>query len=208
MDPLDPLVRLAHQVVRLAPGHTGATGATGQGPTGPTGYATNTGATGPTGASLAGGTGATGPTGAAGLTGYTGYTGPTGTSGVNSATVYTNQTTTSLTPTDLSTVGPSVTMTTGTTVVVFITAFCTNNAAGFGNAALMSIQVSGATTIAAPAGTNSLLYEAASSSDGVEFTTATYITGLTPGSNTFTAKYSVTAGTGSWSSRTIIVMPV
>jgi hypothetical protein len=34
------------------------------------------------------------------------------------------------------------------------------------------------------------------------------ITGLTPGSNTFTAKYRITGGTGTWRDRDIVVIPL
>ena len=35
-----------------------------------------------------------------------------------------------------------------------------------------------------------------------------YVTGLTAGSNTFTAKYRVDAGTGTFANRTIVVIPL
>ena len=187
-----------------AQGITGPTGPPSTGPTGPTGV---TGATG-----LATNTGATGPTGQTGHTGAASQTtGPTGSSGVTnttSATVYTSQSSSSLSWTDLGTVGPQVNVTTGAHALVFITAFASGTNAGSGNAVEMSVAVSGATTIAAPAGSNSLLWEPGGANAGVMFTCATYISGLTAGSNVFTAKYQVTSGTGTWSSRTITVIPL
>jgi len=46
---------------------------------------------------------------------------------------------------------------------------------------------------------------------GTNFTRASatsVITGLTPGSNTFTAKYRITGGTGTWRDREIVVVPL
>jgi hypothetical protein len=133
-------------------------------------------------------------------------------SGVNSITeilpkfalVATNQTTTSASFTDLATVGPTVTVTTGTNAMVF--AGCAAGpTATSGNQAIAGVAVSGDTTIAADTdliatGTsNSLQYVGAM----LRYTT------LTPGSNTFTMKYLIQSGdTGAFSCRRILVLPM
>ena len=42
----------------------------------------------------------------------------------------------------------------------------------------------------------------------VQGTATFYVTGLTPGSTTFTAKYDVTGGTGTFANRSIVVVPL
>jgi hypothetical protein len=66
---------------------------------------------------------------------------------INSAEVLTSQTTTSTSYTDLATVGPAVTVTTGTSAIVLITTQASPSVQGPN--ACMSCAVSGATTIAA-----------------------------------------------------------
>lgn len=118
------------------------------------------------------------------------------------ATVATAQTTTSTSYTDLATVGPSVTVSTGTKALVLI------YGQGFNSATYMirsAYAVSGATTIAA----------SDNFSSGIDFNTANYnfswtighiVTGLTPGSNTFTVKYRTGGATASFSNRVISVI--
>lgn len=116
------------------------------------------------------------------------------------ATVATSQTTTSASFTDLATSGPAVTLSTGTTAVVTIT--CTAFNATATNNSDMGFAVSGATTVAAS--TNFAIITAGStqSSYGMTF----LITGLTPGLNIFTAKYSSPSGTtATFSNRRITV---
>jgi hypothetical protein len=118
------------------------------------------------------------------------------------ASVATGQTTASTTYADLATVGPSVTLTTGTAVKITITAAVGNTLA---SASLISFAVSGATTIAAldlnylVRNDNSLTTK----QSGVMI-----LTGLTPGSNTFTVKYRVVSGTGTFTDRILIVEPL
>ncbi len=45
-------------------------------------------------------------------------------------------------------------------------------------------------------------------SSAVQGSATFFVTGLTAGSNTFTAKYRVTGGTGTYLNRTIIVIPL
>jgi FtsP/CotA-like multicopper oxidase with cupredoxin domain len=119
----------------------------------------------------------------------------------SSATIATSQTTTSSTYTNLTTPGPSVTVTTGTTALVTITARMRNSAV---NLTRMSYDISGATAISAD-DTRSLEIE----SDGWMRASMTHRqTGLTAGSNTFKAEYRVAAGTGTFEDRQIIVIPL
>lgn len=120
------------------------------------------------------------------------------------AYVSTTETTTSTSFTDLTTSGPAVTVTTGTTALVIVTARLYNSAAG--NQSQMGYAVSGASTVAASI-TKALI--AAVASTRLIQASAMYLeTGLTAGSNTFTAKYAVTAGTGTFLQRRIVVIPL
>jgi len=126
---------------------------------------------------------------------------------VGGAEVLTNQTTTSTSYTDLTTAGPAVTITTGTSVIVLITADLgdPSNTAGFIRA---SFAVSGATTRAA-SDNEALIASGAAISTADPFGTysrAVVITGLTAGSNVFTMKYKVSTGTASFQNRNIVIV--
>lgn len=117
-----------------------------------------------------------------------------------SATVLDNQTTTSTSYVDLSTVGPTVTVDTKEKALVFLSSWVDNSGA---NLSHISPAVSGATTIAA-ADANSL----EKFNPGFETVMVmAEFTGLTPGVNTFTAKYKVSGGTGTFVFRRIFVLP-
>lgn len=117
--------------------------------------------------------------------------------------VATSELTNSATYVDLATVGPSVTMTTGTTAIVRWTAVLTetgaSNVTGF-----VSCAVSGATTVAA-SDNNSGQGSSPASSNRVTAAHLMQFTGLTPGSNTFTLKYRATGGSMSFLNRAIAV---
>ena len=105
-----------------------------------------------------------------------------------SATEYvgTNQVTTSTSYTDLATAGPAVTITTGTKALIIITANQFNDTAnGYSD---MSFAVSGATTVAASSDRSLVLRASANAT--LRPSHSVLMTGLTAGSNTFTAKYS------------------
>ena len=120
------------------------------------------------------------------------------------AAVATSQTTSSNTYTDLATVGPQVTLTTGTKVLVIISAKFNDSP---NNGSFMSYAVSGATTIAAQDSTAlSSEFTTDSMVLNLRMSRASVIT-VTAGSNTFTAKYkSPGFGTRTWSNREIFVM--
>lgn len=121
------------------------------------------------------------------------------------ATTANTQTSSSTSYVDLATVGPSVTLETGDAAEVTIVATIGNSA---GAHCYMSFAVSGATTLAAsdlraffgPVGNIVTLAS--------RFTATYMVTGLTAGDNTFTAKYRVGTGTGTWENRTIFVRPL
>lgn len=120
------------------------------------------------------------------------------------ATVSTLQSTTSTSYTNLSTSGPAVTVTTGTRALVIISCSLQNNST---NSSYMSYAVSGATTVAATDAV-AIRHRDGSGSSGEEQMSRAYLhTSLTAGSNTFTAKYRVIGGTGSYQNRDITVIP-
>jgi len=115
--------------------------------------------------------------------------------------VATLQSTSSASFTDLATVGPAVTVTTGTKVLVFVAAQISAPNSRFG---YIDFAISGATTRAAADATSAFVSgdnTASNSRVGV----ANLMT-VTAGSNTFTMKYKLNAGTGSFGDRTIIVV--
>lgn len=119
------------------------------------------------------------------------------------ASIATLQTTASTTYTDLATTGPAVTLTTGTSALVTITAYMSTNTAGDGAAAATA--VSGATTSAA-ADVTSMTVGNFSAGQAYQYSATNLITGLTAGSNTFTMKYkAITGGTASFQNRQIVV---
>jgi hypothetical protein len=109
------------------------------------------------------------------------------------ASVATSQSVTNTGFTDLATAGPAVTLATGTKALVTVSAEISNSTAG--GAAYMSIAVSGATTVAAAIAT-SLSYRVPTAGYWIIASRVYLITGLTAGSNIFTAKYS--SGSGSF----------
>ena len=122
------------------------------------------------------------------------------------ATVATSETTTSTSYTDLATAGPAVTVTTGTKALVTVSGIVYNTTAS--EFAVMAFAVSGATTVAAAD-----LYGvtispvAATVGDAIGASRVTLLTGLTAGSNVFTAKYKRSnAGTATFTTRSISVI--
>lgn len=130
---------------------------------------------------------------------------PTG----SSASVTTRQSTTSASFGDLATSGPSVTLTTGTKVLVIVTATMDNNNVQGAGSAEVDFAISGAFTRSASSETCIKMTDGPSMAvgKGVRFSAATHLTGLTAGSNTFTAKYrSPESGAIFFSNRSIFVM--
>jgi hypothetical protein len=118
------------------------------------------------------------------------------------AVVNTFQTTTSVTYTDLTTVGPAVTLTTGTKALVILTTWLNNQ--GTSNEAAVSYAVSGATTTAAS--DDRRIYIINTGNRTVIQVSAVYQATVTAGSNTFTMKYRVNGSTGEFERRGITVI--
>lgn len=114
----------------------------------------------------------------------------------------TTETTGSTSYTDLATVGPTVTTTTGTRAMIFIRCGMENTGTG---ASFMTFEVSGATTQAA-SDTFAININGLAASRW-RLGSMYMISSLTPGSNTFTAKYKVGSGTGTFLSRQLSVLP-
>lgn len=119
-------------------------------------------------------------------------------------TVATSETTTSATYVDLTTVGPSVTITsTGTLAVVLFT--CLGfNATTPTNGAYMGVAVSGATTLAASDAT-ALIQQASNTGSGVRAAGFAFLT-ITPGANTYRAKYRTLGTTATFTNRSMYVL--
>jgi hypothetical protein len=122
------------------------------------------------------------------------------------ATVATSQTTTSAAFTDLTTVGPAVTVTTGTKALVIVSSLA--GADLVNRSASHAYAVSGATTVAATDTTAHQSHNNVGTPQNQDQDSfVSLLTGLTAGSNTFTSKYSVSgAGTGQFSNRKITVI--
>lgn len=127
--------------------------------------------------------------------------------GSEEALVATGQSTSSGSFTDLSTVGPTVTVdigVSGCALVVLATNASGDTAVQNRN---MGFAISGATTRAAVA-SDALQTGNANTSVGERHSYSTIVTGLTPGSTTFTAKYSrFGSGNATFTDRKIQVMP-
>jgi hypothetical protein len=120
------------------------------------------------------------------------------------AAVLTDQSTSSTSFADLATVGPSVTINTGTSALVTVSS-TTYRATGTGNTASLGVNVSGATTMAANSNYGSRLsYTTA----GFNFVLGSsfVLTGLTSGSNTFKLQYTNYGGTANFLNRYITVV--
>jgi len=117
--------------------------------------------------------------------------------------VETTQTTTSTTYVDLTTLGPGVTITTGTQAIVAMTCFLDGTVAG--NHAAMGFAVSGASAIAAVDNVAVRSVTGLQRQSIIEF-----VTGLTAGSNFFLAKYrsSAVGNTASFANRRCFVIPL
>ena len=71
---------------------------------------------------------------------------------------------------------------------------------------MMAFAVSGATTVAA-ADAQAVLYTTSGANDGAQMSATNLVTGLTAGSNTFTAKYKSSSSACAFANRNIIVTP-
>lgn len=122
------------------------------------------------------------------------------------AVIDTGQTTTSTSYTDLATVGPSVSIQTGSQALVLWGAQI-GNIASTSASYRMSVAVSGATTVAASDNWAFGGVQSVGTSARLTGSRSHMFTGLTPGVNTFTAKYRVSSGELMAAFRTIQVIP-
>lgn len=120
------------------------------------------------------------------------------------ASVITNESTTSTTFAALTTPGPAVTVTTGTQAIVLISAQGANNTVSA--AAYSSFAVSGATTTAAS--DDFAIYTVSSISNDAQGVSKAEFVSLTAGSNTFTMQYRASSGTAQYRRRKITVIPL
>lgn len=105
------------------------------------------------------------------------------------------------------TAGPVVSVSTDTKALVTVTANVTNDTAGNGGA--MGFGITGATTVAAT-DTHALYINVVTAWQNFTASATFLVTGLTPGYNTFTAKYKRTGATGtaSFNGREIVAVGV
>jgi hypothetical protein len=123
-----------------------------------------------------------------------------------SATVATAETTTSTSYADLTsgTVGPTVTVTTGTSAWVAIKAGMENNTINVGT--FMGFAVSGSSSIAA-SDASAINIAGVAAANRLRLGAVFRVTGLVAGSNTFQAKYKVVSNTGTFVNRDLAVLP-
>lgn len=121
--------------------------------------------------------------------------------------VGTAETTTSTSYTDLTTAGPSVTVTTGARAIVMISASIWCSAAAY---SYMSYEVSGATSSTAvdAKAAYQRIVTGGDANEGPRCGVTNGESALTPGSNIFTAKYRTTAGTARFTQRHMVVIPL
>lgn len=115
--------------------------------------------------------------------------------------INTGQTTTSTSYTDLATAGPTITCTTGTSALVTLGAYVQTPST---EAVYMSFAVSGPSSIGASDTRSFTMYNGAGTLS-VQASSIVYLTTLTSGTNTFTAKYRTTGGTATFATRVMLV---
>lgn len=118
--------------------------------------------------------------------------------------VATSEGTASTSYTDLATSGPTVTITTGVRAFVMMQARAFNSTAN--SESWMGFAISGATTLSAADSLACMRESGANNQDGT-ITFASMVTGLTSGSNTFTAKYRANANTANFQYRRLAILP-
>lgn len=117
--------------------------------------------------------------------------------------ISTSETTTSTSYTDLATTGPTVTITTQVRALLLLSGRIRNSTAGA--ISLMSFEVGGVSALA-PADNRALFYQSSLADDEIQASWSSLVD-LTAGSNIFTAKYRVSAGTGRFINRRLSVIP-
>lgn len=114
------------------------------------------------------------------------------------ATVSASESTTSTTFADLATIGPSITIETGANAFVSWSCESSNSTSAYSR---MGIAVGSSISTTIWVGHTNY-------SGGTRYGETGAIYSTTPGLNTFTAKYWVDGGTGTWANRTLTVLPL
>jgi hypothetical protein len=130
-------------------------------------------------------------------------------SGPGSAYVATSESTSSSTFTDLATTTDQVTINIGTSgmALVFLSSLLSNSTSG--GYATMGFAVSGASTVSATLSMSIAADATSGNTTPGRFGAPFLVTGLTPGANTFKAKYeAVSGGTATFQDRRIAVIPL
>ncbi|MGW2213322.1 hypothetical protein [Streptomyces sp. NPDC001781] len=118
--------------------------------------------------------------------------------------VGTSQTTTATTYSDLTTIGPRVTVATGTRALCMYA--CSIDNTSTNGASKVSVAVTGASSIAAD-DQWCMVRDGANSGNVWRISMSHMFETLTPGTNTFTMRYLVGSGTGTFLYRELIVIP-
>jgi hypothetical protein len=126
------------------------------------------------------------------------------------AEVETDQSTSSGSYTDLSTVGPAVTVTVPASGIVLVSWACDIQASNNASGGRVSVQLSGANTVSAVDDYAMTMLNASGANSGRQEASRTHLfTGLTPGSTTFTLKYQrVGTGSANFRRRWITAVPL
>lgn len=116
------------------------------------------------------------------------------------------ETTASTSYTDLATTGPQISsITTGSSAICAVGCEMSNDTGGARG--FMGVAVSGSSTIS-PNDNRAFIYESGSAGDLIQATYTFIIESLTAGTNTFTAKYRVSGGTGTFADRSLTILPL
>lgn len=121
------------------------------------------------------------------------------------AAIETSENTTSTSFTDLATAGPSISIVTGTSCWITVTAAMSNSSAG--GLCRAAVEVSGASA-SSPQNGLSLIFESSAANDTMRADATTLYTALTAGTNVFKVQYNVSTGTGTFSSRRIAAIQI
>ena len=123
---------------------------------------------------------------------------------IAAATIATDEATNSTSYTDLTTTGPAVTLTTGTSVFIWMSAIAYKTTVS--NSCWISPAVSGASSIAASDANAVQTSSYNGLTPALPMARILLLSGLTAGSNTFTLRYRVDGGTFNFFNRSIAVL--
>lgn len=126
---------------------------------------------------------------------------------VQRASVSNDESTASTTYVDLTSVGPAVTVTVPASGRVLLTIGSAFYHTAAGNFGLVGVALSGANTVAAADANALQVWASTTQTNGADTSATLLLTGLTPGSTTFTCKYRVGTATGHFFRRTLLGMP-